>query len=635
MKKLTLCVLSFLFFLCNCSSDLKISGELKEWHKITLTVNGPYAREKDDNPNPFLDYKMTATFTHNSGNVSYQVPGYFAADGNSANTSADSGKQWRAHFAPDRAGLWNYKVQIFRGKNIAIGNTAADEKTLFFSGGGSLTVKPTDKSGRDFRSKGRLQYVGQRYLKFAGNNEYFLKAGADSPENLLAYYDFDGTYSAKNEGIQRSDEAATTKLKTWQAHIKDWQTGDPAWQNSKGKGLIGAVNYLSGKGCNAFSFLTYNAGGDGDDVWPYINRNDKLHFDCSKLDQWQIVFDHAQKRGMYLHFKLQETENDDNRIGDKTSIPESLDGGESDTERKLYLRELIARFAYELALNWNLGEENSQTTEQQIAMARYIKDLDPYRNHIVLHTYPDQQEQVYDPLLGEHSPLTGISLQNGWQSAHQRVLYWIKKSAQAGKQWVVANDEQNPHYTGVPPDSGYEKFSGIARPEKYSPPYSAEDIRKYVLWGVLMAGGAGVEYYFGYTLPQNDLGCQDWRSRDQSWDYCNFALSFFNDYNIPFWAMDNADSLLGNNENDNSKYCLAKPGYDYLVYLPDGGSTDLDLGGINNTFSVDWYNPRTGGPVQNGSVLQVKGPGKVSLGLPPADFDKDWCGLVRLKEDQM
>ena len=44
-------------------------------------------------------------------------------------------------------------------------------------------------------------------------------------------------------------------------------------------------------------------------------RDDKFHYDVSKLDQWQIVFDHAQQKGLYLHFKLQETENDDNLRG--------------------------------------------------------------------------------------------------------------------------------------------------------------------------------------------------------------------------------------------------------------------------------------------------------------------------------
>ena len=50
-------------------------------------------------------------------------------------------------------------------------------------------------------------------------------------------------------------------------------------------------------------------------MWPFVERDDKFHYDVSKLDQWQIVFDHAQQKGIYLHFKLQENEIDDNVRG--------------------------------------------------------------------------------------------------------------------------------------------------------------------------------------------------------------------------------------------------------------------------------------------------------------------------------
>jgi hypothetical protein len=411
--------------------------------------------------------------------------------------------------------------------------------------------------------------------------------------------------------------------------VGDWRAGDPMWKDGKGRGLIGAMNYLAGKGCNAVSFLTYNAGGDGDDVWPFVSRDDKFHYDCSKLDQWQIVFDHAQRLGLYLHFKLQETEMDDNRNGTNTYVPTSLDNGDLGIERKLYLRELIARFGYELALNWNLGEENTQTPEQQRAMAQFIRDTGPYWHHIVVHTFPDKQDLVYTNLLGSQSVLTGISLQNSWETMHQRVLRWVTASQQSGRPWVVANDEQNPHFTGVPPDTGYEGFKGVARPERGSGPYTADDIRKNVLWGTLMAGGAGVEYYFGYTLPQNDLGCENWRSRDRSWDYCRVALNFFRENKIPFWAMQCADALVGNPQNDSSRYCLAKPGEIYVVYLPNGGSTELDLGTNSAALRVQWFNPREGGKLQSGSVRKVKGPGKVAIGPPPTDVGEDWVALAR------
>lgn len=638
MKKIGIVLIITSFILTvSCNSinrKASITGELRQWHKVTLTVDGPSCNEQDSIENPFLDYRMMVTFTHESGSPVYNIPGYFAADGDAANSSASSGNKWRAHLSPDKPGFWNYNVSIVSGKNIALDDEMANNTYPVLQTKGKVNIQPTNKTDRDFRGKGRLEYVGERYLKFAGTGEYFLKAGADSPENFLAYEDFDGTYSNKQAGIVRSDEAATSKLKKWQAHIRDWKPGDPTWKEGKGKGMIGALNYLSGKGCNAFSFLTYNAGGDGDDVWPFIKRESKFNYDCSKLDQWQIVFDYAQKLGLYLHFKLQETENDDNTSGDKKVVPTSLDGGDLGPERKLYIREIIARFGYELALNWNIGEENTQTSDQQRAMANYLDKTDPYKHHIVLHTYPDWQDRVYKPLLGDQSLITGISLQNSWSTDHQRILYWINQSKEAGKMWVVANDEQNPHYTGVPPDTKYEGFSGIAHPNGTSE-YSIDDIRKYTLWGVIMAGGAGVEYYFGYTLPQNDLNCEDWRSRDLSWEYCRIALDFFGANRIPFWDMQNADDLVGNISNDNSIYCLAKPLETYVIYLPEGGSAQLDLSNSVSGFTVDWYNPREGGLFLKSNVKDVKGPGKVSLGRPPHSADKDWVLLVRKKDSSL
>lgn len=607
------------------AGNITVTGELKQWHKVTLTFDGPFARERDNDPNPFTDYRLTATFTHESGSPRYVLPGYFAADGNAANTSADAGNKWRAHLSPDKPGRWNYAVSFVKGKHVAVSDAPGEAVKPLDGLTGSFNVAP------DGKAKGRLQYVGKHYLRFAGTGEYFLKAGADAPETLLAYADFDGTQPGRKQKPREGEAAPTQALKTWQPHVRDWRAGDPTWKDGKGKGLIGALNYLAGKGCNAFSFLPYNAGGDGDNVWPFVGRDEKLHYDCSKLDQWGIVFDHATALGLYLHFKMQEQEMDDDRRGHNTKrvrVPESLDGGNLGPERKLYCRELIARFAHNLALNWNLGEENTQSADQQRAMAQYIHDTDPYRHLIVIHTFPNQQDAIYPELLGDKSVLTGASLQNGWNQAHQRTLKWVSESAKAGKPWVVANDEQNSAELGVPPDPGYEGFDGKAV-GKDGKPYTLHDIRKLCLWGTLMAGGAGVEYYFGYKLPQNDLVCEDWRSRDKSWDYCRMALEFFPVNKIPFWEMANANALVGNAENQNTKFCFAKPGEIYLVHLPNGGSAELDIATARGQFSVKWFNPRAGGALQDGSVKSAGGGSHVSLGEPPCDPTEDWLIIVR------
>ena len=584
------------------SGKVSVTGELKQWHKVTLSLDGPYAHENDKALNPFTELAFNVTFTHESGSPGYKVPGYFAADGNAAISSADSGTKWLVNLSPDKTGIWTYKISFTKGVNSAL--TGEGTALNPFNGiNGSFTIVPSDKTGRDFRSKGRLQYVGRHHLQFAGSKEYFIKVGSDAPETFLAYTEFDNTVAMK----------AKVPLKTWAPHLKDWQPGDPTWENGRGKSIVGAINYLSGMGANAFSFLTYNAGGDGDNVWPFVHRDDPLHYDCSKLDQWAIVFDHAQKLGLFLHFKTQETENDD---ANGPGAAQSLDGGNLGIERKLYYRELIARFGHCLALNWNFGEENTQTPEQQKAQIDYVAQLDPYQHLRVIHTYPNQQEKVYRKLLGKQSQLTGVSLQNEWNKTHQHTCQWLNESAKSGTPWVVANDEQGDAATGVPPDPGYQGFNGKAGSGDKA--YDLHDIRKFTLWGNLMAGGAGVEYYFGYKLPQNDLVAEDYRSREKSWQFGAIALAFFHDQKIPFQDMTCRDELIGNTKHDNSQFCLAKENEIYLIYLPNGGSATVTLPALE--FSVSWFNPRSGEIAKSSSLRGT------SLTAPDTS---DWLAVVR------
>ncbi|MEM7231936.1 MAG: DUF5060 domain-containing protein [Planctomycetota bacterium] len=586
--------------------SVAVSGDLLVWHKVTLTQQGPYAHEKDRTPNPFVHREMVVTFRHSKSGTEYVVPGYFAADGNAGETSAESGTAWRAHLAPDRVGAWTYRVEFYGGGTIVSDRFAKRAPLAPYHGKtGSFEVKASDKSGRDLRGKGRLQYVGQRYLQFAGTKEWFLKAGADAPETLLGYKDFDGTVARKKK----------VPLKTYAAHVKDWKPGDPQWKGGRGKGLIGAISYLSGKGCNAFSFLTYNAGGDGDNVWPFVSRNAKLHYDCSKLDQWGAVFDHGTAKGMYLHFKLQETEIDDHRKKGTDRVPECLDGGLLGEERKLYCREIVARFGHNLALNWNLGEENTQTTNEQISMANFLRRMDAYGHLIVVHTYPNQQDKVYRPLLGGRSVLRGFSLQNSHiKDTHHQTVKWVSESHASGTPWVVAFDESGSAAHGQCPDLGYRGFDG--RDSAGKKIYTEHQVRKQTLWGTLMGGGAGVEYYFGYKFVENDLVCEDWRSRDRSWDACRHALEFFRNaqrsIGVPLYELIPADELVGNPKRDNSRYCLAKRGRAYIVYLPDGGTTKLNLRGEPGSYRVRSFNPRTGGALQ--VTGKVSGGSDVTIG---------------------
>ncbi len=657
----------------NLKTSAEVTGELRQWHKITLTIDGPRASQYGQtlmelnvsrgelaldvrpnggppgrlsfmHPNPFLDYRMTVTFTHESGSPVYHVPGYFAADGNAAETGAMSGNKWRAHLSPDKPGVWNWTVSFVAGVDVSIDPDKAGRPYRPYDGlAGSFTVGESDKTGTDFRAHGRLAYVEERYLKFLGSNEYFLKGGTDSPETLLAYVDFDGTKTMHVPGLRGwIGPADGHGLHEYAAHKQDWREGDPTWRGGKGRGLIGAINYLESKGLNALSFMPHTGGGDGENIWPWVSRNERLNFDLSKLDQWEIVFAHAQHMGQFLNFKMQEQENDSawphrSGLSPNSIIPEAMDGGAVGRERKLYTREFIARYAHHLALNWNLGEETQMKPEMIAEWSRYFERLDPYGHHRVIHTLGtwDAHTKVYTPMLGEGSALTGPSMQTrNYRDAHAFTLHWINASREAGKQWTVAYDEQGNGWWGVPADEGFQNWN--AKLDLATMDFggtgeiaTVDEIRKYEIWGHYMAGGMGVELYFGYEPVHNDLDLEDFRSRDRTWNTLRHVLDFFRVNQVPFWEMENHNALIGNTANDNSMYCFAKPGEVYLVYLPEGGTARLDLSGTSGTYSVRWYDPRNGGELQTGSIETATAGGVIELGAPPAYAHEDWLVVVR------
>ena len=567
---------------------VKVSGELKMWHKVTITFAGPAASETAT-PNPFTDYRLDVTFTH--GDTTRRVPGYYAADGNAAETGAAAGNVWRVHFCPDKVGEWTWSASFRKGAGVAVSDDPDAGESAGRPDGatGTLSIGATDKTGRDHRGKGLLEYGGTRYLRFAGTGEVFLKQGADAPENFLAYADFDGGF--------KSDGQKDQFIKTWAPHVRDWRPGDPTWRDRKGKGIIGAVNYLASEGMNAISFLTLNIGGDDRNVFPYLTYGHRDRLDVSRLAQWEIVFEHMDRLGIYLHFKTLETENE-----------LLLDNGDMGPQRALYYRELIARFGHHLALNWNLGEEiNNASTRQKKAWAKYFHDHDPYHHHIVIHNGANH----YD-LLGKDSHLTGFSLQTNrpdFSRVHDRTRDYIARSTKAGKPWVVACDEPGDATHALVPDAD-------------DPTHDAGRVNG--LWGCLLAGGAGNEWYFGYRHAHSDLTCQDWRSRDLWWDQCRIALAFFTEH-LPFWEMASADGLISGQGN----MCFAKPGEVYAICLRTGGPAKLDLGGAAGEFTVRWYDPRRGGELQEGTVTRLSGGGARDLGRPPSAPGKDWIVLVR------
>ena len=228
---------------------------------------------------------------------------------------------------------------------------------------------------------GRLRYVGKHYLKFAE------RAVLDSRRHRRA-----GGFP----GLRRT--SITLRPSTnYAAHVEDWRDGDPEWGDGRGHGLIGRTQ-LSGQRArqqHLFSDDEHRRRRQGRLALDRTDRsqgepaNDNLHYDVAKLAQWEIVFDHAQRLGIFLHFVFNEAEEANKR---------ELDDGELGPERKLYYREMIARFGHHLALQWNLCEEYNLNfdfgPERIRAFADYMRAIDPYDHPITVHSAGDPVEKL-------------------------------------------------------------------------------------------------------------------------------------------------------------------------------------------------------------------------------------------------
>jgi len=81
--------------------------------------------------------------------------------------------------------------------------------------------------------------------------------------------------------------------------------------------------------------------------------------------------------------------------------------------------------------------------------------------------------------------------------------------------------------------------------------------------------------------------------------------------------------------NPKSNWCLANPGYTYLVYALKGGTIALDLSDARETFTAKWLDPRTGelrkagnGQVKGGQVVQFNAPDREDWALWLSQPDK-------------
>jgi len=548
----------------------EVAGTRMRWHRVELRFQGPNASETGSAPNPFLDYRLQCRFTGPSGQV-YDVPGFFDTNG----AGATSGNVWKCRFAPDQAGNWSYVASFRSGTQVAVSLSAtAGTPTSFHGDSGTFNVAESDKAGADFRAPARGMVVndGGHYLVFRGSRAVFLKGGTNIPENFLGYSGFDNTPNAGH---------------AFAGHVSDWRSGDADWGNGRGKAIIGALNALADAGANVIYFLPMNIGGDGKDTFPTVGAQDKTHYDTSKLLQWEQVFTHADQRGIFLHFQLAETEPGNENYHDSGTLG---------VQRKLFYRELIARFGHHLGIEWDLGEENDYGSTKHKAFAAYIRAVDPYDHPVTTHCHTNQLRTFYEPLLGSPDfAMTAFQTSYTSGSLATAIQDWRTRSRNAGVPWVISVDEPQPIHNDLTDETrGYP--SG----------------RRRFLWPTYMAGGGGFEWYV-----QEDGGGHGLDQRIENMDLLSDAMRWTRVARTFLTALPLAE-MSPSFGLSNGQYTLAARGKAYAIYNDSSRAVSVDLTGTDGDFAVTWLNPRTGATTNGGTV----GGGRiVDLGSPPFGGD--------------
>jgi hypothetical protein len=75
----------------------------------------------------------------------------------------------------------------------------------------------------------------------------------------------------------------------------------------------------------------------------------------------------------------------------------------------------------------------------------------------------------------------------------------------------------------------------------------------------------------------------------------------------------NLAAMTPHNDLASSKYCLAEPGSEYLIYLPSGGRVTVELSKADGSFTAEWFHPgrgetKQGAPVRGGGARALDSP---------------------------
>lgn len=254
------------------------------------------------------------------------------------------------------------------------------------------------------------------------------------------------------------------------------------------------------------------------------------------------------------------------------------DGAWRGYDHARYYREIVARFGDLPAIYFNFCEEHNErySLDEGLQFMELLGQIDPYRHARAIHNVSTPIDAYLD---SPHVQATSIqTAQRSPQTLNQiAVDWWQACLARNRRPLVVSFDEGRP----------------------------ATDRRSW--WSVYMGGGiweSFIKVEKGYA------------SVEPLWSELARTRAFMKD--LPVEQMFPANRLV----RSGKAFCLAAPGKVYALFLPEGGSIEVELT-PGNKYRAKWFDPRTIVPTP-WKLADVRPDGRIS-----APDGNDWALLIQ------
>jgi hypothetical protein len=545
---------------CYANDSIVVSGELQQWHAVTMTLEGPQANEQAAEINPRTDDAINV--------LCGLVPVSALAD-ETVTVACWQPQDFSFTASADVENPFNIQLHA----SVSGPDGASFTIPGFYDGSGTWKVRvaPTSEGKWSLTTTSDVPELNGKTVAFScvknpsPKINGVLKVDVDHPHHFVF-----------SDG----------KRFFMQAYEYDW-----LWALDAGKPDVSTIekslDLLARHGFNYVILNTYahdtkwRKGKSGPDdygppnLFPWDGTNESPDHSRMNLDYWQHydrVMTALMERGIQAHILI--------KVYNKAvTWPEK-----SSPEEEMFFRWIVARYAAYPNVIWDFSKEahNEKDVAYKQDCLKFIRDTDPYDHLITVHDDDAANDSgAYDKLTdfrtdqhhGNSKKKTKNSNQIG--KIHDKILAQRRR-----RDWPVANVE-----------SDYECGPGGLNDKTFNGAMTAEATIR-TLWDIAMAGGY-TGYYYTYTA---------WdviRPLDEPRGYA--YMKHFGEFwrGTEYWMLEPSDQLISDG------YCLANPGREYVAYQSKAQSFTLNLAGSAATLNGLWFNPLTGerrpaGPIASG-----------------------------------